>query len=552
MRRMAAAALFACFASLASAQVVSTIREGVHRFDLDEQAKRSAPATAVFAEPEVREKAVEGGAGPSVRPSLAMVDGRFVVTVSGEPGTSYYGGSLGHHRFARNGLEITSDGRPAPWAIGVRPDGSAFGVLVDSAEAVAVSFEDGIRIETAGPARPVIVIDVAHPATAAMTLQQLIGQAALPPKWAFGVHHVLPAGIGAEQIAAVARTLRARDVPGDVLWLQPGERADESAMAAAKALGFRVLTLGEGGDPSQAVLLPEFGGADAIGPDRTLLVIEPVRDSDQAISSAFSLGISGFPFFGALKGDSADDASSDRQWLEVGPFLPLAIGPLPASGRWSEAEQRSLLSRMALLPHIYTAAYQSHQTGVPMLRPVMFEHVDAPDLRGTTRAFMLGNGLALSEHDRPFSPDGEGWRRFDLRDAFGGTKPVSEEPHLWLRAGHMVATGPLMEHVDEAPPEPLTLYVNLDERGAARGYVYEDDGRGAGFTDEQSVLTIYGAVRNRQGQLQLLRLGQQGERERYARTLRVIWLTDDGWFVGEGLDGSPITIDPASSLRVGP
>lgn len=538
-------------AQIAQAQVVGVLRDGVYRFDLDEQSRASAPPTVVFVDPAAREamRPVQDRP-PSVIPSLAVADGRFIVSITGEPGTTYYGGSLGQHRFARNGLELSPEGRPLPWAIGVRRDGTAFGLLVDGPAPDLVSFDEGIRIETEGPARPVILIDAPHPALAAMSLQQTVGSPTIPEKWTFGVHHVLPDGLEPEQVIAIADSLRARDVPGDVLWLPSGV-ADESLAASVAARGFHLLSLDDRPTTLNAPASAEqFAPPTLLGPDRTLLGWERAESSADAIATTLSLGLSGFPFFGA---SPADDATNTRSgWLDAGPMLPLAFGLFPADGVIDEATQRTLLSRMVLLPHIYSAAYQAHQVGLPIARPIMFEHITTPELRGFTDAFMLGNGLAVSRTSEPFDPGESTWRRFDLRDAFGGTPPVPGEPTLWLGAGHMVATGPMMERVDEAPPEPLTIYINLDAKGQANGYLYEDAGVGAGYTEQGSLLTIYGARRTPDGQLQVLRLGDQGERQRYARTLRAIWLTDDGWFLGEGLDGTPLVIDPEAAVRVGP
>jgi alpha-glucosidase len=105
--------------------------------------------------------------------------GRFVTRVEIDPGTSLYGTGQAGGELRRNGKVTEAWNTDAygygaktkalytshPWVLGVRADGSAFGVLADTTYRVEIDLRDAITFRAAGPAHPVIVIDGDHPAT---------------------------------------------------------------------------------------------------------------------------------------------------------------------------------------------------------------------------------------------------------------------------------------------------------------------------------------------------------------------------------------------------
>jgi alpha-glucosidase len=74
----------------------------------------------------------------------------------------------------------------------------------------------------------------------------------------------------------------------------------------------------------------------------------------------------------------------------------------------------------------------------------------------------------------------------------GGVDP--DLPHLRVREGAIVPLGPVVQHVDERPLEEVTLVVNLDAVGRARGTLYEDDGEGYGYERGEYRLTSFEAA----------------------------------------------------------
>ena len=69
-----------------------------------------------------------------------------------------------------------------------------------------------------------------------------------------------------------------------------------------------------------------------------------------------------------------------------------------------------------------------------------------------------------------------------------------ELPDLLIRPGAIVPVGPVMQHVDEKPLDPLTLLVCFDDKGTASGTLYEDAGDGWAFRDGDFRLARYEAT----------------------------------------------------------
>jgi alpha-glucosidase len=98
-----------------------------------------------------------------------------------------------------------------------------------------------------------------------------------------------------------------------------------------------------------------------------------------------SMGVSGMPFVGSDTGGFVGYPTAElyTRWLEAGVFHPFfwthTIDPDRPLDPWSfgiehEAINRRIFElRYRLLPYLYNAFYQSTQTGLPIMRPLMLE-----------------------------------------------------------------------------------------------------------------------------------------------------------------------------------
>jgi alpha-glucosidase len=188
------------------------------------------------------------------------------------------------------------------------------------------------------------------------------------------------------------------------------------------------------------------------------------------------------------------DPALFARWMGIGCLLPFARGHV-ARGcvdkePWSlgpECEatcRRAIERRYRLLPYLYTLAWRAHDAGAPIAAPVCFADPTDPGLRGEDRAFLVGEDLMAICDVRP---DGDAADDTPVRFPARGWRPLTlgeddpDLPRLRLREGAAIPTGPVMQHSDERPVDPLIVVAAPDADGRAEGLLYEDAGDGFGF-----------------------------------------------------------------------
>ncbi|MGB8222962.1 MAG: TIM-barrel domain-containing protein [Polyangiales bacterium] len=105
-----------------------------------------------------------------------------------------------------------------PWVLGVRADGSSFGILADTTYRVRIDLTQGIELSAETPF-PVIAIEGDSPQTVLAKLGELTGTLELPPLWALGYQQARWSYTPDTRIREIADEFRARSIPCDVLWV---------------------------------------------------------------------------------------------------------------------------------------------------------------------------------------------------------------------------------------------------------------------------------------------------------------------------------------------
>lgn len=108
-----------------------------------------------------------------------------------------------------------------PWVLGVRPDGTAFGIIFDSTWLAELNLRSGIlfTIPAEAPAFPVIVIEGQSPQAILARLAQLTGKMPMPPRWALGYQQCRFSYYPDARVREIANTFRAKRIPCDVIWM---------------------------------------------------------------------------------------------------------------------------------------------------------------------------------------------------------------------------------------------------------------------------------------------------------------------------------------------
>lgn len=106
-----------------------------------------------------------------------------------------------------------------PWVLGVRQDGSAFGVLADNTWKQELSLGYNITFASEGPSFRVIVIEGETPQQVVQELATLTGKIELPPLWSLGFQQCRWSYYPDSRVKEIADSMRIKNIPCDVIWM---------------------------------------------------------------------------------------------------------------------------------------------------------------------------------------------------------------------------------------------------------------------------------------------------------------------------------------------
>lgn len=141
--------------------------------------------------------------------------------------------------------------------------------------------------------------------------------------------------------------------------------------------------------------------------------------------------------------------------------------------------------RYRLLPYLYTAVRESHDTGMPIMRALWLQYAD--DIKAVQRGdeYLWGRDLLVA----PVTEEGATsraiylprglWYDFWTQAKVEGGREVARPVDLatlplYVRAGAIVPLGPVKQYTSEKTDEPLTIVVYPGADG--QFVMYEDDG----------------------------------------------------------------------------
>ncbi len=169
-----------------------------------------------------------------LNPVYNITDMGVMSTVAIPEGTSLYGGGEVTGPLLRNGQKIkmwnTDTGmylvdngsrlyQTHPWVMGVRPDGTAFGVLFDTFhKGELLTADDRIEFTAEGTPYTTYVIDRESPREVLKGLAELTGTIEMPPLWSLGYHQCRFSYVPESRAREVASTFRDKKIPCDVMW----------------------------------------------------------------------------------------------------------------------------------------------------------------------------------------------------------------------------------------------------------------------------------------------------------------------------------------------
>jgi alpha-glucosidase len=216
-----------------------------------------------------------------------------------------------------------------------------------------------------------------------------------------------------------------------------------------------------------------------------------------AVPMMLDLSISGQPFVGTDIGGFVDSPDGELyvRWLQLGVFSPLMRThtawdtkdqePWSYGAEFEAINKRTIEFRYQLLPYLYNTMREASATGIPPLRPLVFDYPDDWNFTSNSTEFMFGDGLLITPvlwsgvRTRSITlPKGEWYDYWTGKRYQGGNRVEVEAPidriPMFAKAGAIIPTQQVLQYSDQAPIDPLTLKVFAADNG--RYEYYEDDG----------------------------------------------------------------------------
>lgn len=237
------------------------------------------------------------------------------------------------------------------------------------------------------------------------------------------------------------------------------------------------------------------------------------------VAVAINTGLSGFPYWGSDIGGFNPTAEYTGElhvrWFQFGAFCP----SFRAHGRnwhlklpwgWNESDggpfeagdwradpaelnnpqvepilRQYLELRYRLLPYLYTAVRETHDTGLPIMRALWLHYPDDATAVARGDEYLWGRDILVAPitgkgvtQRSLYLPRG-GWFDFWTEERLQGGREIERGVDLatmplYIRSGAVLPMGPVRQYADEPVDEPLTLIVYPGANGTS--FLYDDDG----------------------------------------------------------------------------
>jgi alpha-glucosidase len=251
------------------------------------------------------------------------------------------------------------------------------------------------------------------------------------------------------------------------------------------------------------------------------------NDYKRNIPMGLSMSISGVPnnghdiggFFGHPTMDNKPSNELYARWMQSGVFSPFcrqhhdgfgnrANPPRPFVEPWQfgttvENICRDFIGlRYRLMPYLYTLFFDAYDNGAPIQRPTLYDFPADANTLTQNHDFMFGPWMLVSPVTTPgaanwstYLPAGTQWINWWTDSIHNGgaststSVPLDRVP-IYVRAGAIIPTGPIVQYDGQAPLDPLTIEC-YPTGGESSFTLYEDDGISWAFQSGGFAQTTY-------------------------------------------------------------
>jgi alpha-D-xyloside xylohydrolase len=238
------------------------------------------------------------------------------------------------------------------------------------------------------------------------------------------------------------------------------------------------------------------------------------------------------------------------RWFQWGAFNPIfrIHGYQTETEPWKYGDtvmnnMRSVMNlRYRLMPYIYSQAWQIHQNGSTIMRPLVMDFKTDTKAIDQAYEYMFGKAFLVAPVTEPnttqwnvYLPKSTVWYNFWTGKQFNGgqivqTDAAQDKIPLYVKAGSIIPLGPIMQYTSEKPMDTLEIRVYTGADGTFA--LYNDEGENYNY--EKGKYKVISFTWNEK--LQTLTVGkQQGDYSGALKkqVLKIIWIAEND---GAGID----------------
>jgi len=222
------------------------------------------------------------------------------------------------------------------------------------------------------------------------------------------------------------------------------------------------------------------------------------------------MAISGMSFVGSDIGGFTGEPDGElfTRWIQLGAFTPFmrahSAGDTADREPWSFGEpyesicRKFIELRYKLLPYFYSAFWENHKFGFPILRPIVMVEQEVWNNFFRQDEFTFGDKILVCPVLEPgvtgrmlYLPLGKWYYYWDNTIFEGGEKDfwidtTLDTMPIFVKAGSVIPEYPLMQYVGEIPIDELVLNIYFADY-KVNSFIYED--HGDTFAYEQEIYT---------------------------------------------------------------
>jgi len=220
---------------------------------------------------------------------------------------------------------------------------------------------------------------------------------------------------------------------------------------------------------------------------------------------ALQMGMQGLGYMHSDLGGFANAVLDDElyvRWLQYGVFQPVfrphaqeevAPEPVYRDEAAKKLAAEAVRLRYAMLPYNYTTAFENSRTGMPLMRPMLFEEPESADAAVMSSTYLWGYDFLVAPVVEPgatrkevyFPNKGSVWFDFysDKPHRGGITEAlpvVKEHIPVFVRAGAFIPLAKVVQSTRDYSTRHIELHYYHDASvSASSGKLYDDDGETA-------------------------------------------------------------------------